>query len=93
MTAQPTPEAHAWQPLSPAHPRPDPEHEARTVQAIARALRDAAVTLFGLRAARLRNRDRGGEDQSEGQVKAHLAHRNLISTFVLWRGSSGRSGG
>jgi phenylacetate-CoA ligase len=40
MTAQPTPEAHAWQPLSPTHPRLDPEHEARTVQAIARALRD-----------------------------------------------------
>jgi phenylacetate-CoA ligase len=40
MTAQPVPEAHAWAPLSPTHPRTDPEHEARTIQAVSRAFRD-----------------------------------------------------
>jgi phenylacetate-CoA ligase len=40
MSAVPTPAAASWQPLSPAHPRPDPDHETRTVDAIARALRD-----------------------------------------------------
>jgi phenylacetate-CoA ligase len=40
MSALPTAAADAWQPLSPTHPRPDPEHEARTVHAIARAQRD-----------------------------------------------------
>src|SRR5450432_2815902 len=29
-----------WVPLSPEHPRPDPEHEARAAEAIARAARD-----------------------------------------------------
>src|SRR5277367_4036558 len=29
-----------WMPLSPGHPRPDPEHELRAVEAIARASRD-----------------------------------------------------
>jgi len=32
--------AGAWAPVSPEHPRPDPEHEARAVEAIARALRE-----------------------------------------------------
>lgn len=40
MSAAPSPALDAWQPLSPEHPRPDPEHEARTVAAIARALRE-----------------------------------------------------
>ena len=40
MSAAPTPTAAAWQPASPVHPRPDPEHEARTAEAIARALRE-----------------------------------------------------
>jgi phenylacetate-CoA ligase len=37
MSASPP---EAWSPCSPEEPRPDPEHEARTVRAIARALRD-----------------------------------------------------
>ncbi len=32
--------ASPWTPLSPDHPRPDPEHEPRAAEAIARALRD-----------------------------------------------------
>ena len=32
--------AGAWVPVSPEHPRRDPEHEARAVEAIGRALRD-----------------------------------------------------
>jgi phenylacetate-CoA ligase len=35
-----SPPAEAWVPFSPEEPRPDPEHQARTVRAIARALRD-----------------------------------------------------
>ncbi|HEY8040780.1 MAG TPA: hypothetical protein VIF15_13335 [Polyangiaceae bacterium] len=40
MSAQPSPPAEAWQPLSPVEPRPDPEHDARTVAALAYAARD-----------------------------------------------------
>jgi phenylacetate-CoA ligase len=40
MSAQLTPAADTWTPVSPIVPRPDPEHEARTVAAIARALRE-----------------------------------------------------
>jgi phenylacetate-CoA ligase len=40
MSASPSPAVDAWAPFSPDEPRPDPEHEARTVAAIARALRD-----------------------------------------------------
>jgi phenylacetate-CoA ligase len=40
MSAVPTAGADDWQPLSPAHPKADPEHEPRTAAAVARALRD-----------------------------------------------------
>jgi phenylacetate-CoA ligase len=40
MSALPTSAADDWQPLSPTHPLPDPEHEARVARAIARAQRD-----------------------------------------------------
>ena len=40
MSASPSPALEAELPFSPDAPRPDPEHEARTVAAIARALRD-----------------------------------------------------
>src|SRR5690348_6132916 len=40
MSALPSTAADGWQPLSPANPKPDPEHEARTGAAVARALRD-----------------------------------------------------
>jgi phenylacetate-CoA ligase len=40
MSALPTAAGDGWQPLSPAHPRPDAEHEPRTAAAVARALRD-----------------------------------------------------
>jgi phenylacetate-CoA ligase len=40
MSALPSPALDSWQPASPEHPRPDPEHETRTVGAIARALRE-----------------------------------------------------
>jgi phenylacetate-CoA ligase len=40
MSALSSPVVEAWQPASPEHPRTDPEHEARTVAAIARALRE-----------------------------------------------------
>jgi phenylacetate-CoA ligase len=40
MSAAPVSAANAWQPLSPDHPSPDAEHEARTASAVARALRD-----------------------------------------------------
>ena len=40
MAASPSLAAEPWTPLSPESPRPDPEHEARTVAAVARALRD-----------------------------------------------------
>jgi phenylacetate-coenzyme A ligase PaaK-like adenylate-forming protein len=32
--------AGGWAPLSPEHPRPDPEHESRAAEAIARSVRD-----------------------------------------------------
>ena len=40
-------------------------------------------------------RDRGGDpnDQPGRQVRGDLSHQNLISTFVLWRGSSVLRGG
>jgi phenylacetate-CoA ligase len=40
MSASPELAAASWTPFSPVEPRPDPEHEARTVAAVARALRD-----------------------------------------------------
>lgn len=40
MSALPTPCADAWRPISPERPGPDPEHEARTVASVARALRE-----------------------------------------------------
>jgi phenylacetate-coenzyme A ligase PaaK-like adenylate-forming protein len=40
MSALPTPSADVWRPVSPERPAPDPEHEARTVAAVARALRE-----------------------------------------------------
>jgi phenylacetate-CoA ligase len=40
MSAAPSPALEAWAPFSPERPVPDPEHEARTVAAIARALRE-----------------------------------------------------
>jgi phenylacetate-CoA ligase len=40
MSAAPSPAIEAWSPFSPEEPRVDPEHEARTVGAVARAFRD-----------------------------------------------------
>jgi phenylacetate-CoA ligase len=40
MLAVPSTSAASWTPFSPEHPRPDPDHEARTVEAIARAQRE-----------------------------------------------------
>src|ERR1019366_10414042 len=40
MSASPPPAIDTWAPFSPDEPRVDPEHEARTVAAVARALRD-----------------------------------------------------
>lgn len=40
MSAAPSPAVETWTPASPEHPSPDPEHEARTVAAIARHLRE-----------------------------------------------------
>lgn len=40
QSAQPSPATDAWTPLSPAHPRPDPGHDARTRSAIERAFRE-----------------------------------------------------
>src|SRR5580698_8975907 len=40
VATDPAAAAGGCAPLSPEHPRPDPEHESRAVEAIARALRD-----------------------------------------------------
>ncbi|HEX8796296.1 MAG TPA: hypothetical protein VF765_35340 [Polyangiaceae bacterium] len=40
MSTSPSLGTEAWTPLSPPEPRADPEHEPRTVSAIARAMRD-----------------------------------------------------
>jgi phenylacetate-CoA ligase len=47
MSALLTAATGAWQPLSPLHPSPDSEHESRTAEAIARALRD--IPYYGSR--------------------------------------------
>ena len=40
MSASPSLGSDGWKPFSPADPRQDPEHEPRTIAAIARAMRD-----------------------------------------------------
>jgi phenylacetate-CoA ligase len=47
MSAQPVPALSVAQPASPPEPRPDPEHEARAVEAVTRALRE--IPFYGKR--------------------------------------------